>query len=377
MKRFYHSIFSCVCVLVWCASGISLADSVTQDSTIYSRQNADSVDEDELLTVHFIDVGSGDAILINTPSDKKILIDGGWSWGDRGKAPREYLSYLDRFLGDDVVDLIIITHPDYDHFAGLHYVLDSYSVRQIWYTGYDSNDLSTSWNNLVDKIQEEEGLLYVSPIEDFLGLGSIIRFDNSETYKESDDVVLTIINARRWLSDEAYGSRRYIGEARRRNSSSLVVKLDFGNTSFLFTGDTNGRKKWSDNEGECEDQERFMVDNNKNPDNPLYGELNSTVLKVAHHGSDGSSSLPFLKAVKPEWAIISAGVHHDHPHSPVLERLSHQDVGLDDSLILRTDMDEDTHTSATEANLGDDSYQFFVDPDGIVKIEKWNVRVED
>jgi len=101
------------------------------------------------------------------------------------------------------------------------------------------------------------------------------------------------------------------------------------------------------------------------------------VLKVAHHGSDGSSSLRFLRAAKPVWAVVSAGVHHDHPHEAVLQRLKHQDVGLDDEHILRTDQGEGSQSSATEANLGDDCYQFHMDPAGIARIEKWKVTVSN
>ncbi|MBT6231685.1 MAG: hypothetical protein HOI47_34010, partial [Candidatus Scalindua sp.] len=223
------------------------------------------------------------------------------------------------------------------------------------------------------KIDEKEGLIYISPIDNFFGLGSIIRFDDSLTPDKSDDVVLTIINARQHVGVEAYGSMRSIDEARRRNSSSLVLRLDFGSTSFLFTGDTNGRKKTSTDVNECEDQELFMVMNNNNPNSPLYGLLNCSVLKVAHHGSNGSSSLPFLKASKPDWAVISAGVQYDHPHEDVLLRLKHQGVALDDTHILRTDAGEDDQSTANEFNLGDDCYQFLVDSTGILKVEKWNV----
>lgn len=370
MKRIYLYLV----ILVWCLSGISLAESVVRlDELVYSRSEEITVNEEELLYVHFIDVGGGDAILIDTPSDKKILIDGGWNYKDRGKADEEYYAYIDYFLKDDVVDLIIITHPDYDHFSGLFHILDNYHVRQIWYTGYDSQELSTTWNNLIKKIRDTEDLLFVSPIENYIGSGSVIRFDNSDTYKASDDVLLTIINSQRWIGNIAYGSEeRHIDENEQRNSSSLVVRMDYGNNSFLFTGDTNGRKKKSD-ENECDDQELFMFRNNKNPDNPLYGKLDCTVLKVAHHGSDGTSSLPFLKSVKPEWAVISAGVHHKHPDNTVIQRLKHQDVGLDDKHILRTDQGEDNEKLATRDNLGDDCYQFVVDPLGILRIEKWNV----
>ncbi len=373
-----HKSLNAITVLaVLCLSGFSLADSITRTNTIFSRPDANSIDPQNLLTVHFIDVGGGDAILIDTPSDKKILIDGGWTYADRGLAKKEYSAYIERFLGDNVIDLAIISHPDYDHFAGLLDILDTHTIRQIWYTGYDSDNLSNSnsWNTLVGKIKAKEDLLYISPIGSFLGLGSIVRFDDSETDTSSDDVVLTIINSKRWLSSNAYGSGRHLSESKRRNSSSLVVRLDYGNTSFLFTGDTNGRNKDSMNQNDCDDQELFMVTNNNTPNSPLYNKLDCTVLKVPHHGSNGSSSLAFLKAAKPKWAVISAGVYHDHPDPNTINRLKDTEVGLDDMHILRTDDGEDNNIPASEANLGDDCLQFLVDPNGIVKIENWKVYV--
>lgn len=365
-----------ICLLLLLVMGLAgpVFGAVKFEDTVYARSTPAAEDE-PVLTVHFIDVGGGDAILIDTPSHKKILIDGGWTWGDRGIVPEEYAEYLEEFLGDDVVDLIIVSHPDCDHFLGLTDVLDRYVVRQIWYTGYDSEELSTSWRNFMDKAGEEEGLLFVSPICNYFGLGSEIRFDDSETYTCADDVVLTLINATQWLSDEAYGdTHRKLKEDQRRNSSSLVVRLDYGPTSFLFTGDTNGRNKKSSVVNECDDQELFMVRNNENPQNPLYGRLACTVLKVPHHGSNGSSSLRFLKSAGPDWAVISAGVHHGHPTDGALERLKHPDVGLDDAHILRTDEGEDNDHEASHGNIGDDCYRFVVDLSGIAKIEKWNVK---
>lgn len=355
---------------------VSMADSIELTKTLFERTEGSTLDESQMLTVHFIDVGGGDAILIDTPSDKKILIDGGWTWGDRGLASPEYKYYLERFLADDVVDLAVITHPDYDHFAGLSDVLSTYVVRQVWYNGYDSEELSTSWRNLITKIKETEGLLFLSPLEEFMGLGSKIRIDDSETYLATDDVVLTLVNAQREIPPQAYGSGRSMNEAQRRNSSSMVLRLDYGGTSFLLTGDTNGRKKQSTNVNECDDQELFMVQNHENSENPLHNSLDCDVLKVGHHGSDGSSSLRFLKAASPEWAVVCAGVPHGHPHSPVITRLKGQYVALDNNHILRTDDGEDNQSSASQSNLGDDCYQFFIDPSGIVRIEKWNIKVD-
>ena len=89
----------------------------------------------------------------------------------RSKAEKEYGVYLDEYWGDDIVDLIIITHPDYDHFVGLIDVLDTRVVRQLWYTGYDSAELSSSWDTLKNKIENEERILYISALENYFGLG--------------------------------------------------------------------------------------------------------------------------------------------------------------------------------------------------------------
>lgn len=118
-----------------------------------------------------------------------------------------------------------------------------------------------------------------------------------------------------------------------------------------------------------------MLENNEDPDSPVEGMLKSTVLKAPHHGSNGSSSLKFLKAVKPEWAVITAGIPHGHPTSEALARLKHADIGLATDRILRTDAQEDGTSKANETNLGDDCYIFYLDQQGIVKIEKWDVKL--
>ena len=101
--------------------------------------------------------------------------------------------------------------------------------------------------------------------------------------------------------------------------------------------------------------------------------LDVDVLKVAHHGSDGSSSLSFLQTVSPIWAVIPAGTPHGHPHSKALDRLRHHSVDVDADRILRTD-DGDS-TPANERNLGDDTFVFRLDPKGIVRVEMWNIKL--
>lgn len=350
------------------------ADVVELANEVWRRPGTEDVELDGTLQIHFIDIGGGDGILIDTPSGKKILIDGGWTYSDRGLAKNEYSAYLDRFLEDDVVDLVIISHPDYDHFAGLSNVLDTRTVRQIWNNGYDSSELSQSWGKFIKKARAKEGTVLLSPLTDYMELGTVVRFDDSDTYESNDDVVLTLINSQRYLPKDVYGGGRSLDEGQRRNSCSIVIRMDYGETSALFTGDTNGRKKGGAIDA-CDDQELFMLRNDENTVNPLFGLLDCDILKVAHHGSDGSSSLRFLTAVQPEWAVISAGVYHKHPTVGALERLAHADVGLEPGRVLRTDFG-DPDVGANEENLGDDCYRFYIDPEGVVLVERWGVRIE-
>jgi beta-lactamase superfamily II metal-dependent hydrolase len=97
-----------------------------------------SLDETKL-RVHFIDIGPGLAMLIETPGDRKhIFVDGG-KWG-----LTKMMAYLDRFIGTDDVDIAIVTHPDFDHFSGVKKIFRKYDVGQFWSTGYTSDKLSAA-----------------------------------------------------------------------------------------------------------------------------------------------------------------------------------------------------------------------------------------
>ena len=304
------------------------AATIEHVETVYSRSGGTAVEEDRMLKVHFVDVGGGDAIVIDTASDKKILIDGGYTYIERSLASKEYAAYIDHRIKDDLIDLIVVSHPDYDHFAGLADVLKRYEVLELWASGYDSSQLSKAWRKLERALSEDEDTRFVSPLEECIPPGSRIRFDDAGTPETNDDTVITVMNTRAKMSPTAYGNEgRRLTESQMRNSSSIVLRLDYGATSFLFTGDVNGRSKHAPLEAH-DDQEKFMVDANMNRESPLYGLLDVDVLKVPHHGSNGSSSLPFLEAVSPAWAVISAGAAHGHPDEGVLNRLGSGGIGL-------------------------------------------------
>ena len=224
-----------------------------------------------VLTVTFLDVGQGDAIFIDGPSGIQVLIDGG-----KGK---KVLSELGRVLPfyDKSIDVVIATHPDQDHMEGLIGAVERYKTLV-----YLAPDLITDKPfqiSLLDKVKDREVRELVAQA------GQIINLGNGAT--------LTILFPNLDVSDWSD-----------TNSASVVAILRYGQTSFLFTGDSPETI-----------ESRLVME--------LGRELDVDVLKAGHHGSRTSSSALFLSAVSPEYAIISAGRDNSygHPHSEVLENL--------------------------------------------------------
>ena len=241
------------------------------------------VPSDNHLHVSFLDVGQGDAILIRTPSDHKILIDG-------GPSPQDISLELGRMLPfwDKSIDLVVLTHPQDDHLLGLIEVLRRYDVKQILESGFDPETASyEEWLHVI----EEEGIE-----RNLTAVGQRIRLgDNTE---------LEV------LGPESPFLR---GTGSDINNNSVVLRLVCGNVSFLLTGDM---------EEEVESQ--LLAQGT---------ELKSTILKVAHHGAKTSTSQRFLAALDPHVAIISVGAENSfgHPHQETIDK-------LDDKRVYRTDL---------------------------------------
>ena len=232
------------------------------------------------LEVHFLDVGQGDCGIVLCDGES-MVIDG----GPRGASQYVY-SYVHDTLRLSHIDYIVSTHPHLDHVGGLASVLNAAPVDLILTPLTEWN--SKAFNSML-KYAELQGTPLVVPREgDTLQLGS---------------AVITILHC--W--PEAV-------QQSRTNDSSIVLRIDFGSTSFLFTGDA---EDWS---------EYMMIDSRVN--------LKADVLKVSHHGSGTASTEEFLKAVQPEYAVISVGKNNEygHPHRNVLDRLS--SIGAS---VLRTD----------------------------------------
>ncbi|MCT6930578.1 MAG: MBL fold metallo-hydrolase [Lysinibacillus fusiformis] len=217
------------------------------------------------MRVHFIDVGQGDSILIESPNGKTMLIDG----GVKG-AGQQVVSYL-KELGVNKLDQVVATHPDADHIGGLIPVLQTIPIEQF----YDSGKVHTSqtFEEMLMAIDQKNIPYYVPKT------GDLIEFDK--------DVTVKVLNANEHATDN--------------NDASIVLKVVYGNVSFLLTGDAGIAL------------EKEMMQN----------DVTATILKAGHHGSNTSSSEEFIRAVKPEVTILSYGEDnkYGHPHAEVVDRL--------------------------------------------------------
>jgi competence protein ComEC len=233
------------------------------------------------LTVYYIDVGQGDATLL-VCGGEVMLIDG----GNPSDSDLIYAFLKDK--GITHIDYMIATHPHADHAGGLSGALHAASAGTVFspVTEYDTR----AFGNFVRILGERGiGITVPSPGDRF-GLGEAEVMILGPAAVDPGDM----------------------------NNSSICLKVTHGAVSFLFTGDAERRA------------EQALLD--------AGYDLSATVLKVGHHGSDTSTIYPFLRAVMPEYAVISCGRgnSYGHPHDNVLSRLRDADVAL-----FRTDMQGD------------------------------------
>ncbi len=242
------------------------------------------------LKVIFFDIGQGDAIFIETSQGHQILIDGGPS----GKKLLEKLSNQIPFW-DKTIDLVILTHPDYDHLAGLNYVLNRYKVENILWNGVEKDTKTFGyWKENLDTERKEDKARVVIAQK-----GQKIKAGKVEIF-----ILYPLENLE---------NKFFKGTS---NDTSIVAKLLFFENTFLFTGDITKKV------------EKKI----------LEFDLGATVLKIAHHGSKVSTSKEFLEKVQPRLAVISVSENnaYGHPHQEVLSNL--EEFGIK---VLRTDQEGD------------------------------------
>ena len=237
---------------------------------------------DNFLSIHMIDVGQGDCILIKTPQKKNILIDGGDE--DSYKIISSYL----KWNKVKNLDIIIATHFDKDHIGSLDNVIDNFNVKKVYTPNQKDN--SEHYNNLLNSCRNKNIEIYNLQKDDKLNIDK--------------DISIHVLSPS-YIQDNS-------------NSNSIVFNFKFKDMDFLFTGD-------------CEEENEKQIISS-------YNLKDVDFLKVAHHGSSSSSSNEFIKETRPSIAAISCGYknNYGHPHKSTIDTLKEYNVN-----IFRTDINGD------------------------------------
>lgn len=255
-------IIGVLCLLI--AAALYIIDAASDDKL-------EPVDGE--LEAHFIDVGQGDSELIIT-KDAVILID----CGTRDSADT-LVAYLAQYCTD--IDYLILTHPHEDHIGGAPKVLERFNVKNVIMT--DDTSTSKIFSNLLTALESSDAVVHEAKAGDTYTAGAV-RMKLLGPSVDTDDL----------------------------NNRSIIVRVDFGNTSFMYTGD-------AEELAESASLGSFAS-----------SEFKANVLKVGHHGSSTSTSESFLKAVSPSIAVISCGNgnSYGHPHRETMRLLEQSGITI-------------------------------------------------
>ncbi|OGS06663.1 MAG: hypothetical protein A2270_01430 [Elusimicrobia bacterium RIFOXYA12_FULL_51_18] len=226
------------------------------------------------LNVYFVNVGQGDATYIELPSGGNVLIDGGPS----SKSIYEFL----KAKGVTKIDHVVLTHPHSDHYTGLKNVFTAFDVKNFYDSRLD-NLSATGDNTLRELAATEPGCLTHYPES-----GSMLNWDRNVTVK--------VLNS---CPEPAQSKNEHV-----INNCSMILRLYYNGNGLLFTGDAEAAIEHAITR-------------------VFKSGLESSVLKVSHHGSRYSSDAHFLERVQPKYAFISAGLNNSygHPHKEAIDRL--------------------------------------------------------
>lgn len=243
-------------------------------------QGTVAITPSEDLKVHFLDVGQGDSIFIELPTNETILIDASIK-----DASNKIINYL-REENVSKIDYVFATHPHSDHIGGMSAVIKAFDIGQIYMP--KAVTTTKTYENLLLTIKDKNLKIKTAKA--------------GNTIIDTDDLKLVVLAP----NQDSYESL---------NNYSIVLKLTYKEKSFLFMGDA---ETLSEKE--------------------ITGDVQADVLKVGHHGSRTSTNQAFLNKVNPSYAVISVGLNNDykHPHQEVIDRLEKKNIK-----IYRTDQNGD------------------------------------
>ena len=255
---------------------------IGSDITIGTEVVLDNI----VFKAHFIDVGQGDAILLEFGDGKTVMIDAGSTSSGLADCRTETLAYLGN-AGVDKIEYVIVTHPDTDHYNMLEAVMDAYVVDNVIYNACEKNQTYTGF---IERIVEETGN------------ASMIIDADGEDYSITGTGYTVNVYAPGYGTFEN-GDDEY--DAEESNGMSPMIVVETAGRRLLFTGD-----------GTVETESWFIE--------KIGGDsYDVDFLKAGHHGSDTSTSQAFLDFVTPEYCVIMCddGTKHSHPDTEVMNRL--------------------------------------------------------
>ena len=273
-KNFWVFIFILI-VVVLNYFNINIFSYIDEDF-IYQVVSLEKNDNTEIKPVHtssklkvyFIDVGEAESILIQN-LDEYMLIDAG-----NNADGRKLVKFL-KSLEIEEFKYVVSTHPHEDHIGGMDNIVRSFKIRNVFMPDVTTN--TPTFTSVLDELEKKDIKITVP--------------DDNSVYKLGNAEIKFIYSG---------------NDSEDLNNSSIVLKVTFGNNSFLFTGDTTS-----------------VVE-----EKILNRDIKADVLKVAHHGSRYSSSDEFIKKVNPQYAVISCGKNNDygHPHKETIRRLKNNKI---------------------------------------------------
>lgn len=244
----------------------------------YRAISSTNNEQSEKLKVNFLDVGQGDATLIETPTGEQILIDSG--------PDKSVLNELGEILPifDRKIDVLVLSHPHADHLSGFNYILDRYEVGEVLITG------------VINRTPDSE-----------------LFFDKVKEYKINVNILTTgdKVCLERVCLDILWPDEDEITKYD-MNDTSMAFNVNYGEIDFVFLGDLS-----------AEVQERIIERFN----------FDAEIIKVSHHGSKTGTSRKIIEKIRPEIAVISVGENNyfHHPSNDVLNI-------LDSLKVFRTDV---------------------------------------
>lgn len=250
---------------------------------IFEFFGIDSEADESLFSVHVIDVGQGDCILVKS-NDKSMLIDGGSRGNDR-----KIMNYLNK-QGVTKLDYVVATHPHEDHIGSLDKIIAGMDVGEIIMSRMPEGSTPTTrtYESLLDEMEKKGMQITAARAGDSFMLGEALVKIVAPVKEYSNSV----------------------------NNMSVALHVVFNNNSFLFMGDAESQS------------EQDII--------KTFEDITADVLKIGHHGSKTSSSGTFLEAVNPRFALISVGLNnsYNHPDEGVMDRIRNRNIEY-----FRTDLD--------------------------------------